>query len=165
MFSTWISDISKQEGALQMIKSLSTLLNVQKQGRRIIHKLEESDENRENINVRVAYLIWQNPYMTIGSDTYIHDALQRDGFYNVFSSLQRYPVVTLEEITKKRPQLVFLSSEPFPFKKQHQREIEKALNGIKSILVDGEYFSWYGSRKIHLNNYKTLLQKETMKWT
>lgn len=79
--------------------------------------------------------------------------LSRCGFENICSDQTRYPVLTLEEITKSKPDYVFLSSEPFPFKQKHIDELQLELPASKIILVDGEYFSWYGNRMIGAARY------------
>ena len=84
--------------------------------------------------------------MTIGSDTYIHSVLEEWGFQNIFSDQERYPVVTLEEIRRRHPACILLSSEPFPFKEKHQTEIERAIPDTRAFLINGEWTSWYGSR-------------------
>jgi ABC-type Fe3+-hydroxamate transport system substrate-binding protein len=103
--------------------------------------------------IRTAYLIWQNPYMTIGGDTFIHDMLTCCGFENIFADQQRYPVTSLETIKNNNCQLLLLSSEPFPFKQRHLEELQKQLPSTKIILADGEMFSWYGSRLLLAPEY------------
>ena len=68
------------------------------------------------------------------------------GFINVFAGRARYPVLTIEEISISGCQVILLSSEPYPFKEKHLEELACLLPGIKIVLVDGEMFSWYGSR-------------------
>jgi ABC-type Fe3+-hydroxamate transport system substrate-binding protein len=84
--------------------------------------------------------------MTIGSDTFIHDMLARCRFQNVFAHTTRYPEVTIQQLQASNCQLLLLSSEPYPFKQHHIDELQSALPKTKIILVDGEMFSWYGSR-------------------
>jgi len=110
-------------------------------------------------NLKVAYLIWKGPYMTIGNDTFIHDILAQTGFTNVFGNRERYPQVSLAQIKSMDPDLIMLSSEPFPFKEVHSQEIEKVLD-CPIILVNGEYFSWYGSRMIFAFKYINDLRLE-----
>lgn len=108
-----------------------------------------------------AYLIWKDPYMAAGGDTFIHDMLQRCGFNNIFKDNSRYPQITIEQlkpltsqpINHSTIQLLLLSSEPFPFKQKHIDELQQQLAGTKILLVDGEMFSWYGSRLVHAPTY------------
>jgi len=81
--------------------------------------------------------------MTIGGDTFIHNMLAKAGFENVFAHQQRYPIITLEDIAAQKPDFIFLSTEPFPFKEKFFNEFEQI---ARPDLVDGEMFSWFGSR-------------------
>ena len=91
--------------------------------------------------------------MAAGGDTFIHDMITRAGFTNVLSNTNRYPELSFDDIRELAPDVVFLSSEPYPFKEEHIKEIEKILPGRKIMLVDGEMFSWYGSRLIKSAQY------------
>jgi ABC-type Fe3+-hydroxamate transport system substrate-binding protein len=91
--------------------------------------------------------------MTVGGDTFINDILKRAGLQNVFEHTQRYPAVTAAELKNSHCQLLLLSSEPYPFKQQHMDELQQYLPGVKVMLVDGEMFSWYGSRMLNAAEY------------
>ena len=95
---------------------------------------------------KAAYLIWRRPYMAAASATFIHEMLESAGFVNAFRHLQRYPEIELEDLNQLKPDLVLLSSEPYPFKEAHLQEVQSAVPGGAVALVDGELFSWYGSR-------------------
>ena len=94
-----------------------------------------------------------DPYMTVGGDTFINDILHKAGFENIFSPRSRYPEITLTAIKENNPELVLLSTEPYPFRQKHIDELSIALPSTKIMLVDGEIFSWYGSRMLHINSY------------
>jgi ABC-type Fe3+-hydroxamate transport system substrate-binding protein len=79
--------------------------------------------------------------------------LQACGLTNVFSDQTRYPEVSLDEIMTAKPDLLFLSSEPYPFTEKHVEEFQSHLPHSKIILVDGEFFSWYGSRLLTAPDY------------
>ena len=98
--------------------------------------------------------------MTVGGDTFIHSMMQVAGFENVFSNLKRYPEITIDQLTSANCELLFLSSEPFPFKQKHIEELRTFLPDTKIILVDGEMFSWYGSRLLYAPEYFIWLDKE-----
>jgi ABC-type Fe3+-hydroxamate transport system substrate-binding protein len=100
---------------------------------------------------KTGYLIWRNPYMTVGSDTFIHDMLAWCGFQNIFDHSTRYPTVDIWQLT--HCDLLLLSSEPFPFQQKHIDELQPHLPNTKIILVDGEMFSWYGSHLLHAPAY------------
>jgi len=86
-------------------------------------------------------------------DTFIHHLMTLNGFDNVFGNLKRYPEVTSTSLANIAVDVVLLSSEPFPFKEKHIQEVKTLLPDSKIILVDGEYFSWYGSRLIKAFSY------------
>jgi ABC-type Fe3+-hydroxamate transport system substrate-binding protein len=98
--------------------------------------------------------------MVAGKNTFINDMLKRCNFENVFLNKDsRYPEISVEELQKANPELILLSSEPFPFKEKHVNEFQKHLPNAKIMIVDGELFSWYGSRLQHSANYFLELQK------
>ncbi|MBS1512238.1 MAG: ABC transporter substrate-binding protein [Bacteroidetes bacterium] len=107
-----------------------------------------------------AYLIWNEPYMTIGGDTFISDMMQHCGLINVFADEKRYPVITPEILKEKNCALILLSSEPYPFKQKHIDILQKNLPGVNIQLADGELFSWYGSRMLLLPEYMKKVNSE-----
>lgn len=157
-FKVWITDIQNLEDNENLILELGALLNREEiafQFHETINKIFKNKSGKEK--VKVAYLIWKNPYMTVGSDTFIHDVLEKLGFENIFKNKKRYPEISTDEM--KETQYIFLSSEPFPFQQKHIEELQKELPNSKIILVDGEAFSWYGTHLAKCENYfKTLVQ-------
>lgn len=108
---------------------------------------------------KVLYLIWQNPYMGAGVNTFIDEMITAAGYENILKNRSRYPVLSYEEIKEMNPDYIFLSSEPYPFKEKHLRTFADIFPGIKFFLVDGEMFSWYGSRLLKAPAYfNSLLQ-------
>ena len=96
--------------------------------------------------LRAAYLIWREPWMTVGGDTFISDVMAHAGFDNVYGDAGRYPSVTPDELRARQPDVVLLSSEPYPFRSAHLAEVRALVPDARVELVDGEPFSWYGSR-------------------
>ena len=99
---------------------------------------------------RVAYFIWNKPIMVAGKDTFIDEMLKLNGFDNVFK-MNRYPETDLEELKKLDIELCLLSSEPFPFEEKHVPLFQQVAQEVQ--IVDGEYFSWYGSRLLKAMDY------------
>lgn len=149
-FPVWISDVNNYDDALQMITAIGELTNTKTISEKIITTIAKekllftSEINKKNKSA--LYLIWKDPFMTVGSDTFIHDMLQQTGFKNAVGDLNRYPELSIEQIKKLHPEIIMLSSEPYPFKEKHLTEIQAIVPDAKILLVDGEMFSWYGSR-------------------
>ena len=108
---------------------------------------------------RACYLIWKDPLITIGGDTFINNMLQYCGLHNTFEHLNRYPEISIGEIQNTNPQLLLLSSEPYPFREKHMSEFQQLLPNAKIILTDGEMFSWYGSRLLMAPDYFARLRQ------
>ena len=89
--------------------------------------------------------------MAVGKNTFIDELLQINNFENIIiKKNSRYPEVSIELI--KTAELVLLSTEPYPFKKVDVNVLAEELNS-EVKLVDGEFFSWYGSRLIKAFEY------------
>ena len=161
-YPVWISQVASLEDSYDMINQLGHILGRVDSARSII-KLHQNLFNKRIDEVKsVAYLIWQDPMMTIGSDTFIHDVLRKSGYHNVFDGAVRYPEISIAMIKEKNPKVIFLSSEPFPFKEQHLNWWKEQMPNSQVILVDGEFFSWYGSRITHKQTYLSKLRSECM---
>jgi len=112
----------------------------------------------KTVNKTAIYLIWKNPYMLAGGDTFINEMMTNVGFKNLFSNKSRYPTISLNDIQKLNPEYILLSSEPYPFKSKDINELKKLNINSSIILVDGEAFSWYGSKILHSIDYLKALQ-------
>lgn len=154
-YPVWTSNINNLEDALAMMAALGELTGCTAEADTIVQTVQDRFRllTPPAPRRRVAYLIWQNPWMTIGGDTFISDMLQRCGWDNVFAGQQRYPQLSSEVLEAAKPELLLLSSEPFPFKEKHVHEWEQRLPGVKVLLADGEMFSWYGSRLLEAPAY------------
>ncbi|NCD70148.1 ABC transporter substrate-binding protein [Mucilaginibacter agri] len=153
-FPVWISDVYDLPGALQMIENISDITDKPTEARKLISDIEEGFQQLVPITkqLSVAYLIWRKPYMTAGNETYIDDMLSRCGLVNCLNDT-RYPEVDASKLAELNPDVVLLSSEPYPFKQRHVDEFKSMLPNARVLLVDGEMFSWYGSRLQFASKY------------
>ena len=144
-FKIWISDVKTINDNNYLIKQLGDIFNKKTEAERIINLTDDLFENLNNKfnNKRVLYLIWKNPLMTVGNDTFIHEIISKIGLKNCIEET-RYPTIDINKF--KNIEFVFLSSEPYPFNENDLKEIQKDFPYSKIFLVDGTYFSWYGSR-------------------
>ena len=151
-YPVWMSDIFNLEDALDMIGKVGDITESKKKAQEIIQRIENSFAENISIKGTCVYLIWNNPIMVAGKNTFIGDMLERAGFQNLVEK-ERYPELSLEEVRDLNPEFLLLSSEPFPFKEKHIQEFQNFLPKTKILLVDGELFSWYGSRLLKSSYY------------
>ena len=156
-FPVWMSDIYDLEDALEMMALLGEITEREASAREIISKIRSGFERKLPFRGTAIYLIWQEPMIAVGSNTFIDDLLQRAGFANLISK-ERYPEISKEEILSLKPDFLLLSSEPYPFGEKHLEEYQRMFPDTTVRLVDGEMFSWYGSRLIKAADYITALK-------
>ncbi|MDR6300593.1 ABC transporter substrate-binding protein [Mesonia maritima] len=144
-----VSDIHNLEEAYEMIQQYGEIFSVEEKASILIEKIQQEfldfQQSIQHKKVKkVAYFIWRNPWMVAGGNTFINYLLNLNKFENVYENMERYPAIKLEEL--REVDYLLLSSEPFPFHEKYIFEFEPYINTEKIKFVDGEYFSWYGSR-------------------
>lgn len=153
-YPVWMSDIVTIEDALAMIQHIGVLTETDKQANELVHQITDAFLGIEKLpSLRTLYLIWRSPWMAAASGTFIHELLTLAGLQNCLEASSRYPELSEEEMKTFDPQLILLSSEPYPFQQKHVEEIQKIYPRTKILLVDGEMFSWYGSRLSKFPDY------------
>ncbi|MES2062115.1 MAG: cobalamin-binding protein [Bacteroidota bacterium] len=164
-YPVWISDIQNLPAALDMITKVGEITGTETKAGSLVNKIAQQFHLLQPAQpkLRVMYLIWRKPYMAVGHGTFINSMLQLCGFENAVNT-QRYPELNTDDIVAAKPDVVLLSSEPYPFAQKHIDEFKQMLPGAKIELVDGELFSWYGSRLLHSPGYfNALIEKLTSK--
>ncbi len=155
----WTSDIRTTSEAYDMILTIGAITETFERAKLIQEKIKTSFEQMQTQNqkllaescgktrnLKTAYAIWRYPLMVAGGDTFIQAMMNVCSFRNIFEKKKRYPEITIDDLRTSECELLLLSSEPFPFKEKHATEFQLRLPDTKIILVDGEMFSWYGSR-------------------
>jgi ABC-type Fe3+-hydroxamate transport system substrate-binding protein len=147
-FPVWLSDIYTLTDSFEMIKEIGQITGKQSEALQLARTLAEGFDTLKNTVKfeRCVYLIWREPYMAAGSGTFIDSVLQHLGYTNALSAQNRYPKLTQDELIALQPDVVLLSSEPYPFASKHMEELQLLLPNAKIQLVNGELFSWYGPR-------------------
>lgn len=146
----WISDVNSIQDCVKMTQEFGRIFSVEAKAKAIIESIQDELVAFEKTMIgkpaiKTAYLIWKEPYMAAGKDTFINTLLELNQFQNIFANRsERYPEIQIDEL--KAADLILLSSEPYPFQQKHIDELIEKLGNKKIRLVDGEYFSWYGSR-------------------
>jgi ABC-type Fe3+-hydroxamate transport system substrate-binding protein len=149
-FEINVTEIATIEDALITIHELGKTFETLEKAEKLISDIQEALEDRPQVSeLNTAYLIWKDPWMTVGRDTYIQDIMDHWKLPNVFAEKKRYPKISLDSLKRQNPDLILLSSEPYPFEEKHMAQIEEACPAARVLLVEGEWFSWYGSRMKH----------------
>jgi ABC-type Fe3+-hydroxamate transport system substrate-binding protein len=144
----WMSDIFNLQDALHMIRAVGDITGTGAKAEAIAGDIETAFcKLPEHRTERILYLIWREPWMAAGKQTFIDDMIRAAGFSNVLKAV-RYPELNAEEIRELQPDRIWLSSEPYPFAEKHIAELQALLPAARIQLVDGELFSWYGSRLV-----------------
>lgn len=154
--NTHVSDIYNIEDTLALIKAYGHFFLKEKEAEKLNANIKNLLEDfnhfiKEKTTLKVAYFIWKDPWMVAGNTTFINYLLEVNKFDNVYKQFSRYPEIELQSLRKVN--VVLLSSEPFPFKEKHINEIKSYTKNAKVLLVNGEYFSWYGSRLLKAFSY------------
>ena len=157
-----VSNIISFSDSLELISRYGVLFQKEKESMQLILELTEKKNSfqkyLETTKLNVAYFIWRKPWMVVGGNTLINSMLELNGWKNSFiESEGRYPEIDLENLKDNNLDLILLSSEPFPFQQKHIEEI-RSFSNARIEIVDGEFFSWYGSRQLKALDYFRELQ-------
>jgi ABC-type Fe3+-hydroxamate transport system substrate-binding protein len=160
-----VTEIKDLVSALQAITTIGEITGTGEKAKQLAKNISaDFDELKAQSKtiITCAYLIWQKPFMVAGVGTFIHAMLEVAGFKNVFGSTERYPEVTMAQIEEKKPEVIFLSSEPYPFNEKHLVSFKEKMPFVHCQLADGEMFSWYGSRMQHFPAYALQLRQNVL---
>ena len=151
-FPVWMSDIYNLQDSLEMMELLGEITGREAKSQEIVAKVSTGFDREFTSKGTAVYLIWQEPLIAVGVNTFIHDIMQRVGYSNLISN-ERYPETSAEAIRDMQPDFLLLSSEPYPFDEKHQATYQRMFPRTRVLLVDGEMFSWYGSRLVKAVDY------------
>jgi ABC-type Fe3+-hydroxamate transport system substrate-binding protein len=159
----FVTDVKDLESSQRMVLDLGTITGTESEAAKLVAQIQASYEAICPLPrpVSCLYLIWKDPWMAVGADTFIDSVLKKCGFHNVAASLEgRYPIVTKETFQGKMPEIVLLSSEPYPFTNTHVVDVQSLVPSSVLRIVDGEMFSWYGSHMVGVENYLNLVLQD-----
>jgi ABC-type Fe3+-hydroxamate transport system substrate-binding protein len=150
----YVSDVNDFDSAIHMMNDIGELTSESEKAEIIIQNINQQFDSikKQAPKIKAAYCIWKNPWMWAGTDTFISKMLVDSSFKNIIAK-NRYPEIEISEIVKANPDYIFLSSEPFPFQEKHIEELKAEFPNANFIIVDGEMFSWYGSRMLKAPQY------------
>ena len=161
-FPVWMSDVIRIEQALQMMQELADISGRVEEGKTLLEEVKKSLALSRGIfrGERVAYFIWQEPWLLAGRNTFINSILEHCGLQNIAEPDTRYPEYSEKQLKEAKADWLFLSSEPYPFGEKQAEYFRRSFPETRVCLVDGETFSWYGSRLLQLNAYLEKLKTE-----
>jgi iron complex transport system substrate-binding protein len=148
VLSTFARDVrGARDSLITLGRALHAVAAAKKLTKAIDARLAELRARTSDRRVRFAYLIWREPLMAVGPDTYVHSLLESAGGVNIVHG-DRYPEIDLA--TLAAADKILLSSEPFPFADKHRQELIAAtdLPADRFALVDGELLSWHGRKTL-----------------
>ncbi len=164
-FPVWVSDVRDLPTALDMIEGVGAVTGKFEAAQALVAGIRAAffahRPEPGAYRPRVAYFIWRKPYMVAGGGTFIHAMLEAAGFDNVFAAETRYPEISGETLRALAPEVLLLSSEPYPFAEKHLAEFRELCPAAHAaVIVDGELFSWYGSRLLQAPAYFRQLREK-----
>ena len=163
--TTHVSDICTIADILALIAYYGTLFSCEEKASNLTKALQDKIKDfkhfiKDKPKLKVVYFIWKNPWMVAANHTFINHLLELTKLENCYKNENRYPEISLDDLKTKKIDAVFLSSEPYPFKGKNTIDFKEVAINAKVILVNGEYFSWYGSRLLKAFDYfKELREK------
>jgi ABC-type Fe3+-hydroxamate transport system substrate-binding protein len=152
----YMCDVKNYDDAIKMIEEIGILTGKVVESSLLIKNIDAAFKHNRIFStkkIKTAYLIWKEPYMTVGGDTFISSMMEKAGLENIYKNEYRYPTKSIADMQKDNPTLILLSSEPYPFKEKHIIEIKEHFPNTTILLADGEMFSWYGSRMLYAAEY------------
>ncbi|EPR73878.1 ABC-type Fe3+-hydroxamate transport system, periplasmic component [Winogradskyella psychrotolerans RS-3] len=146
-----VSDIYNLDDCFELINMYGEIFDIKRTTSTLVANIQLEREAfqlqfQNTDKLKIAYFIWKKPWMVAASDNFIDVMITEAGFVNVFNDEKRYPEVDLSNPKLKEADIIFLSSEPFPFKEEHVLKLKAQFPKKTIKIVDGELFSWYGSR-------------------
>lgn len=148
----WLTNIETLEDNASFLTDLGNLLDQREKSTWFNEQIGAIFEgNRVSKPIEICYLIWRNPYMTVGGDTFISHILEKLGLMNRSKNEKRYPEISVSNM--QEADCILLSSEPFPFRQVHIDELQAQLPTHRMMMVDGESFSWYGTHLVKCDAY------------
>lgn len=152
----FVTDVVDIPTALRMISDVAGLVGEEQAGAQLLDEIRLAlDRAAHRVSLRALYLIWNEPLMAAGSRTFVDAVLRLGGYENVVTEA-RYPEI--DPASLPAPDVVMLSSEPYPFREKHAAALRVHFPDARFEFVDGEMFSWYGSRMRHLGRYLSELR-------
>lgn len=158
----WVSDVETLEQGLDLISEIGDLTGRKIEAEDLLTQIYiEKKVLKKTPSLRTLYFIWKDPFMAAGTSTYIGDILDFNGLKNIApTNEERYPQMAFDKLEDFDPELILLTSEPYAFSTKEAHELALKFPNALVKIVDGEMFTWYGSRVLLAMKYFQKLSKE-----
>ena len=141
----WLAlEIRTVQDCVAALRELGSRLGVPEAGEARATALATSLKGRRRKGPRALTLIWKEPWMSAGPDTYVGDLLRQGGFTPI--GPDRYPVLSDGDLEALAPEVILLPTEPYRFNRRHHAEVQKRFPNATVHLVNGQALTWYLSR-------------------
>ena len=160
-------DVRSIDQTLDAVAALGRLINAFEQSQKLASEITQEYQlcknEKELPRVRTMILLWNIPFLTVNFNTYISRVLESAGGLNIFREdpLPEFPI-ELEDIIEKEPEILFLPTAPFPFKKSDIKRFRqyRILSKISIELVNGRLFSRFGPATVEsLRSFREIFSK------
>ena len=152
--SVVVTDVRTVDQAFQEMRRLGEAVDRTARANQMVQRTHDAWGDPKPGVGRAGYAVWSSPWMVAGPDTFIHSVMAHWGIDNAFCTSDteaRYPTLAeTPDVGVGMGKCWLLPSEPFPFKDKHLQGFEKNHPNKRFHMVDGEAFSWYGSRMLHV---------------
>jgi iron complex transport system substrate-binding protein len=114
--ANYATDAHTIDQIISSTQKLADVLNVSAAGRALTDDLQQRLATlQQKLNGapprRVLFIVWPDPLMSVGKNTFVADALRRAGAVSIVDSNQDWPQVSFEEVARLQPDfLVFAPS-------------------------------------------------------
>jgi iron complex transport system substrate-binding protein len=110
----YTSDPHTVTGILNSISTMADLMDAREQGANLV---AESQKRLDTLHAalqdrplaHVLFVVWEDPLISIGQNTFIADALRWAGAESIIVASQNWPQVSMEEVVRLQPDYIVLT--------------------------------------------------------
>lgn len=112
----YTSDPHTVAGMLSATATMADLLGASEQGAKLVAELQRRLDVlhaalEDRPMAHVLFVVWEDPLISIGQNTFIADALRWAGAESVIVATQNWPQVSMEEVVRLQPEYIVLTSD------------------------------------------------------
>jgi ABC-type Fe3+-hydroxamate transport system substrate-binding protein len=110
----YTSDPHTMAGMLNATATMADLLGASEQGAKLVAELQKRLDAlhaalQDRPMAHVLFVVWEDPLISIGQNTFISDALRWAGAESIIVANQNWPQVSMEEVVRLQPDYIVLT--------------------------------------------------------